>query len=115
MPWTCQRRSGGERCGHVNDNRKRKCEQCSKPRPPRKRPDHLKALDEPYEIWVAMFGERCGICGRGPSDTRRLDRDHDHATGRPRGLLCHRCNRGLPNWANGVWLRRAAYYLDQAA
>ena len=61
-----------------------------------------------------MFGERCGICGKGPSATRRLDRDHDHKTGQPRGLLDHRCNRALPSWATPEWLEAAAAYLRRA-
>jgi hypothetical protein len=64
------------------------------------------------ELWVSRFGERCGICGRPPGPNRRLDRDHDHKTGDARGLLCHRCNRGLPNWVTVDWLKRAIDYLE---
>lgn len=67
----------------------------------------------PYERWVELFGELCGICGRKPSTKRRLDRDHDHATGEPRGLLCARCNRALPSWMTAKWLRLAVIYLER--
>jgi hypothetical protein len=71
-------------------------------------------LETPYELWVARFGERCGICGRPPGPNRRLDRDHDHrGAGAPRGLLCHQCNRALPSWVTADWLRKAAAYLER--
>jgi hypothetical protein len=69
----------------------------------------------PYEQWVEQFGERCGICGKPPKPGRRLDRDHDHATGEPRGLLCGMpCNRALTSRMTAEWLRAAAAYLDAA-
>lgn len=39
-------------------------------------------------------GGRCAICGTTPSG-RRLAIDHDHTTGKVRGLLCGSCNTGL--------------------
>jgi Recombination endonuclease VII len=111
--WTCRRQANGILCRYENDNRKKKCGACGKPKPPRRRPRHLAALEDPYEQWVARYGETCGICGRGPSPTRRLDRDHDHATGMSRGLLCARCNRQLRTWVTVDWLRRALRYLER--
>jgi hypothetical protein len=71
----------------------------------------MAALELPYEHYLELAGaELCGICGRGPQ-RRRLDRDHDHKTGKPRGLLCHRCNRALPSWVTVEWLEAAAVYL----
>lgn len=37
------------------------------------------------------MGQRCAICGR----EDRPVVDHDHRTGRIRGILCHRCNIAL--------------------
>ena len=105
--WTCKK------CRAVNPRVKQKCPECGNKRPVRKT-NAQKALVEPYEAWVARFGETCGICGRGPSQRRRLDRDHCHASGRSRGLLCARCNRALPNWVTPEWCRAAAIYLERS-
>ncbi len=105
--WTCQK------CGTRNARIKQRCP-CGRKRPAARRPSHQAALELPYDEWVARFGERCGICGNPPGPTRRLDRDHDHLTGEPRGLLCHRCNRALPNWVSAGWLARAGAYLERA-
>jgi hypothetical protein len=111
--WICNRQIGGLRCGGVNQPRTRKCHTCGKPRPPRRRPKHLAALTRTYQEYILLNGgETCGICGAQPK-TRRLDRDHDHHTGEPRGLLCVRCNRALPGWIDSQWLRSAIRYLER--
>lgn len=113
--WTCQRVSGGVRCGHLNPRRKRKCEGCGKDAPKPSKPKHMAALELSYEHYIELNGgEHCGICGRGPTEQRRLDRDHDHKTGEPRGLLCSWCNRRLDNRVDADWLRAAARYLTRS-
>lgn len=53
----------------------------------------------------------CAICGRVPR-RRALDVDHSHRTGKVRGLLCHRCNRGLAWFGdNPTHFKAAARYL----
>lgn len=77
--------------------------------PRKRRPSELLAPGE-YERMLAEQGGVCAICGQRPK-TRRLHVDHDHATGRIRGLLCFRCNRNLPTYADAAWLERAAQYV----
>jgi Recombination endonuclease VII len=113
--WTCRRQIKGRICGRTNDGRRRKCVSCGRPKPVRRRPAHMSALDLDYAAYIELNGgEHCAICGKVPQG-RRLDRDHDHKTGKPRGLLCWSCNRQLRTWATVEWLRSAAAYLERAA
>ncbi len=67
-------------------------------------------------------GGVCAICQRPPwgksargSYIKRLSVDHDHETGKPRGLLCSQCNFGVGNFRNNPeWLDRAIHYLAPA-
>lgn len=112
--WTCRRQFAGRKCLATNPARKRNCVVCGKPRPKKRVPAHRRILASmPYEQWVEKYGEACNLCGA-VRRTRRLQRDHDHATGRDRGILCVRCNRALPAWMDPAWLRRAADYLERA-
>jgi hypothetical protein len=48
--------------------------------------------------WEALFKRqrrRCAICRTAKPDARRWATDHDHRTGKVRGILCHRCNLAL--------------------
>lgn len=113
--WTCTRRTDGVKCNTLNENAKRKCTACGKPKPAARRPKHMVALEGSYEQFVEINGgEFCGICGAAPK-TKRLDRDHCHKTGTPRGVLCPICNRHLGHWYTAEWLRAAADYLDRHA
>jgi hypothetical protein len=48
---------------------------------------------EEYEAMSAEQGHACKICKQGPVGRGQgLHVDHDHMTGRVRGLLCTRCN-----------------------
>jgi hypothetical protein len=67
-----------------------------------------------YEALGAAQGGLCAICRRPPTNTKygRLHVDHDHATGKVRGLLCHTCNAGLGQFQdNPDWLQAGAGYL----
>lgn len=113
--WTCKRVSGGIRCGHVNPRRKQLCEACGKRRPPTKKPAHMAALDAmTYEDLVAIRGEVCWICGaaRKPGG-KRLHRDHDHRTGKARGLLDFRCNSAIRPYMTLEWMRSVVAYMEE--
>jgi CRISPR/Cas system-associated protein Cas10 (large subunit of type III CRISPR-Cas system) len=117
--WTCQKQSGGAKCGAKNPKIKRNCQVCGKPRPKTKKPSHMQALEIPYETYIILNGgEFCGICGAKRGAKRRLDKDHAHdreGKGHPRGLLCWRHNSLLSNndWTPEL-LRAAADYLERA-
>ncbi len=110
--WTCQRQTGGVRCGAQNPRRLQICATCGKRRPktaasPRDVPNVA------YEECVQLFGEVCGMCGRSPNPGRKLNRDHDHATGELRGLLCFQCNFRLRRYASWDFIQRAYAYLQR--
>lgn len=49
-----------------------------------------------YQVKLKAQGNACAICKMpAGSDTRRLHADHDHKTGRFRGILCSRCNTAI--------------------
>ena len=58
---------------------------------------------EEYDRRYAAQGGRCALCDepeiqtykRGATRTIKLTKDHDHKTGKWRGVLCRRCNMAL--------------------
>lgn len=68
-----------------------------------------------YEAMKKAQGDVCAICGEASSWNRRegnvLVVDHDHLTGRVRGLLCHPCNQALGLFRDrpDLMLRAAEY------
>ncbi len=64
-----------------------------------------------YTVLLEANHGRCWICD-GKSGGKNLAVDHNHKTGRIRGLLCKRCNSVLARMMDDVrLLREAAYYL----
>jgi hypothetical protein len=70
-----------------------------------------------YDTMLATQGGVCAICGCEPRRRKGqrdvlLHVDHDHATGKVRGLLCFNCNGGLGKFKDTPeHLIRAAEYL----
>lgn len=73
-----------------------------------------------YDRLLAAQGGKCAICGgadprhRKNSHVKRFCVDHDHATGKVRGLLCGPCNVGIGAMADDpARIRAAADYLER--
>lgn len=78
-----------------------------------RRQSELPGADELYARLLAAQGGECAVrgCKRRPK-TRRFHIDHDHRSGRVRGLLCHWHNRIMPRDAREAYA--LADYLERA-
>lgn len=62
-----------------------------------------------YDTILANQNHECAICG----SKEKLHVDHNHETGKIRGMLCHSCNVSLGHFRDDVnVLRRAIEYLN---
>ncbi len=52
-------------------------------------------MDIEYKVLLDMQDGTCAICNKPCELQTYLSVDHDHATGKVRGLLCKRCNLGI--------------------
>lgn len=74
---------------------------------------------EDQERMLIEQGGKCKICGReilmfGESKHTTAHVDHDHSTGKVRGLLCQECNTGLGKFRdNTEYLANAIKYLKE--
>lgn len=70
---------------------------------------------EEYDSVLQNQGGVCAICGKVPSESKPLGVDHNHETGKVRGLLCDNCNLilGLAH-DNSDILSKAAIYLENS-
>ena len=73
---------------------------------------------EEYERMYQEQGGLCRICGK--PETRKVNGravplcvDHEHRTGKVRGLLCYSCNIALGFLEKSDWVRRAYAYLKK--
>lgn len=72
------------------------------------------SLEEYLNLFEVQNG-LCAICHIPPSG-KRLAVDHDHRTGKVRGLLCEACNHGIGKFLDNTdRLRSAIVYLETHA
>jgi hypothetical protein len=61
-----------------------------------------------FEERLAQQNGVCEICKRTCSSGKRLAIDHNHSTGKIRGLLCGKCNCGLGMFLDSFELLESA-------
>lgn len=89
-----------------------------KKNPEKSRKDWLKwkykLTSEQYDELLVQQNNCCAICHTTETGYHSYFHvDHDHISGVIRGLLCHKCNKGLGLfYDNSEVLREAAKYLD---
>ena len=76
--------------------------------------------EEDYNILALKQDNKCAICSEMETGTRRgiaikrLSVDHDHISGKVRGLLCNRCNKALGGFNDSaILLSNAINYLNK--
>lgn len=76
-------------------------------------------LDQ-YEKLFTDQNHFCAVCNKPETrkgrsgDIARLCLDHDHKTGKIRGLLCHSCNTGIGKFKDDIeLLQKAILYLEK--
>lgn len=82
------------------------------------RRDTLAQYGLSYMRWLELLRDQdglCAICGS-ENDGKTLAVDHDHATGKVRGLLCKRCNLmiGFASDDPNI-MRQAIEYLEKSS
>lgn len=104
------------RNGKERDGRNHRCRTCERAYSESHRRWHkIKYLygltKDEYLLISRAQGDVCAICGR--TDTgRALVVDHDHETGKVRGLLCLKCNRAIGLIGDDAdMLNRASQYV----
>jgi hypothetical protein len=104
-----------------NGLRERRCSRCKRKHltPRAMRNYYLRSkFGITHEEWVALYegqGGLCAICEDPlPLTEARCHTDHDHKTGKVRGILCPACNHGLGHFRDNPKIARAAAnYLDR--
>lgn len=74
---------------------------------------------EMYDAMLVAQCGRCAICGQPETRmrlgvVRSLSTEHNHDTGKVRGLVCGWCNDGLRYLDDAEWTRRATAYIEES-
>ena len=71
---------------------------------------------EDYNVMWAAQDECCAICKTQKTKGRGFHVDHDHATGKVRGILCNQCNLALGHFEDDtIRMLSAINYLKEHA
>ncbi len=116
----CANASHGADIKRATDSRRTPCVHCGQPRPPHsrrfcskvcalahRRPEKYGLTPEGMRALLAQHNV-CAICRTIRWGRKGPVIDHDHATGRVRGVLCGNCNQGLGRFRDDPALLRAA-------
>jgi|ERR1035437_2512659 hypothetical protein len=67
-----------------------------------------------YNILLKKQNNKCAICPTKYTKNKILCVDHNHKTGKVRGLLCHDCNKGLGLFKDRLQItRKVVLYLEK--
>ncbi len=70
--------------------------------------------DVEYQKIIKTQNNRCEVCGNEEKERPKMPIDHNHATGKFRGVICSRCNRVLGAVDDeATLLRKLAEYLER--
>ncbi len=103
-----------------NPEKRKKYSKTWKERHPEKRKiytrnSRIRAYGIEPEIYYKMLdqqGNRCAIC-KSKSTKRAMNIDHDHKTGKVRGLLCDSCNLSLGHLERESFVEKSMQYLSK--
>ncbi len=93
------------------------CRECTSQENHEQQIAKLGCSKEMYDALLSQQNNVCAICGSDVGHVTkngikaRLAVDHDHQSGKIRGLLCNRCNRGLGYLEN--FLQSATEYIER--
>src|SRR6185312_7765621 len=90
-------------------------------KPCHKKINHARALKAEFGTTVEEYEQKfkdqngvCSICKKPDLRGWRLSQDHDHVSGKPRGLLCMMCNTALGQFQDDPdILLEAIFYLKK--
>jgi hypothetical protein len=88
-------------------NRQKWCPNCAPDRTSGARIREYGMSKPDWDVQLARQSGTCALCEAPPTTV-----DHDHRTGRTRGLLCTGCNMSLGFMDRPAWMVRARAYLE---